>query len=90
MNSLNAQARNTPERVERFRIELTKLLMATEGKGRFYNELSVDYGPNELLRLACELSGIDSGCLPCKTFTCINNNNRIEGRYQYGGEFFEI
>ena len=90
MVSMSAQDKNTPDKVEKFKTELTKLLLEAEGKGRYNNELDVDYHPNRLLSTACELSGIDSGCLPCKTFTYINNENEVEGRYQYGGEWFKL
>lgn len=90
MNSTSAQQKNTPDKIEKFKTELTNLLMQGEGKGRYSNELDVDYHPNSLLSEACELSGVDSGCLPIKTFTFINDQNEVEGRYQYGGDWFKL
>ncbi len=88
--SMNAQDRNTPEKIEKFKETLTKLLLEAKNKGRYSNQLDVDYHPSELLSKACEQSGIDTGCLPIKTFTFINQENEVEGRYQYGGEWFKI
>lgn len=90
MVSMSAQDRNTPDKIEKFKTELTNLLIEVEGKGKYSNELSVDYNPNLLLRKACGLSGIDAACLPCKTFTYINEENEVEGKYQYGGEWFKL
>lgn len=90
MVSMSAQDRNTPDKIEKFKTELTNLLIEVEGKGKYSNELSVDYNPNSLLRNACELSGIDVACLPCKTFTYINKENEVEGKYQYDGEWFKL
>ncbi|WP_176464504.1 hypothetical protein [Flectobacillus sp. BAB-3569] len=52
--------------------------------------MNVDYHPNEKLQIACRYAEIDPICLPCNTFTFINNENEIEGRYQYGGDWFKI
>jgi hypothetical protein len=90
MASMFAQDENTPDKIEKFKTELTKLLIDVEGQGKYYNELSVDYDPNKLLYEACKLSGVSSRCLPCKTFTFINSENEVEGRYQYGGEWFKL
>jgi len=88
MVSMSAQHKNTPDKIEKFKQELTRILLEAEGKGRYNNELDVDYHPNHILSEAAELAGINSCCFPCKTFTYINNKNEIEGRYQYGGEWF--
>ena len=90
MLSSKAQEDNTSDKVEKFRKELTNVLMEGKGKGRYATQLDVDYGPNHLLSKACSLSGVNSGCLPCKTFTFINEENMVEGRYQYGGEWFKL
>lgn len=90
MVSMSAQDKNTPEKIEKFKTELTKLLLESEGKGRYNNELSVDYHPNRILSTACKLSEVDPGCLPCKTFTYIDNENEVEGQYQYGGPWFKL
>ena len=90
MVSMSAQDKNTPDKIEKFKQELTRILLEAEGKGRYNNELDVDYHPNHILSEAAKLSRIDSGCFPCKTFTYINDKNEIEGRYQYGGEWFVL
>jgi hypothetical protein len=87
---MSAREKNTPEKIEKFKNELTNLLLEAEGKGRYNNELDVDYHPNKLLSNACELSGVDAACLPIKTFTYIDKDNSIKGRYQYGGEWFTL
>jgi hypothetical protein len=88
--SLKAQERNTPDKIEKFKTELTKLLLSVENGSTYRRRLSVDYGPNEMLFKACELSGIDISCLPCKTYTIITSENKVEGSYQYRGELFSI
>lgn len=90
MRSMSAQQKNTPEKIEAFKEVLTKLLIEKEDKGRYDKTLKIDYHPNQILAEACQQSGIDSGCLPCKTFTFINDDNEIEGRHKYGGEWFKI
>ena len=88
--AVNAQKEITEDKIEKFKSKLTELLLANEEKGRYAKELDVDYSPNQLLSDACRFAEINSSFLPCKTFTFINNENEIEGRYQYGGEFFKL
>lgn len=90
MVSMNAKNDLTDDKIKRFEEKLTEILLDGEDKGRWKRECNVDYHPNQILADACEFSGINSSCLPCKTFTFINNDNEIEGRYQYGGEWFKI
>lgn len=90
MVSQNAQKAVTPDKVKKFEEKLTKSLLALKGKGRYSNELHVDYHPNSILYDACMFAEIDPMCLPCKTFTYIDNENIVNGRYQYGGEWFKL
>ena len=90
MVSMNAQQEVTPGKINKFKTKLTELLLQKEGKSRYENELALDYHPCELLCLACDYAEINTGCLPIKTFTFINEKNEIEGSYQYGGKFFKI
>lgn len=90
MASMNAQQEATPNKINKFKEKLTELLLEKEGKSRYENELSLDYYPCELLCMACDYAEINIGCLPIKTFTVINNENEVEGSYQYGGKFFKI
>ena len=90
MVSVKAQERNTPEMIEKFQTKLKEILLSKKGEGHYGNQLDVDYHPNKILYDACQFSGIDSGCLPIKTFTRIESDNKIRGRYQYGGEWFEL
>lgn len=90
MVAMSAQSKNTPEMIEKFKLELTRQLLEVESKGRYGNQLSVDYDPNRILYDACKLSNVSTSCLPCKTFTFINDNNEVEGRYQYGGSWFKL
>jgi len=91
-NMLSDKAKEgaTPEKIAAFEEALTKYLLAGENKGRWGTELDVDYHPNEILADAAKASGIDTSCLPIKTFTFINSENEVEGRYQYGGAWFKI
>jgi len=86
----NAQKEVTDDKIEKFKSKLTELLLANEEKGRYAKKLDVDYHPNQMLSDACQFAEINSSCLPCKTFTFINNENEVEGRYQYGGEWFKL
>ncbi|MGV0856842.1 hypothetical protein ACTS9E_15080 [Empedobacter brevis] len=88
--SMDAQFLLNDSKIEKFKNSLKEQLYPNEGKHRMYKELDVDYSPNEILNKACEFSGINTSCLPVKTFTYIENNNKINGRFQYGGEWFEI
>lgn len=90
MVSMQAQEKVTPIKIENFKSALTIILLQQEGKGEWANELDVDYHPNENLSKACEMSGVDSRCLPIKTFTRIDKDNIVRGRYQYGGDWFAI
>jgi hypothetical protein len=90
MAAANKQKEVTDDKIEKFKSKLTELLLANEEKGRYEKELDVDYNPNRILSEACKFAGINSICLPCKTFTFINNENEVEGRYQYGGELFKL
>lgn len=80
----------TPEKIKVFETVLTNLLMGNKYEGRWGRQCSVDYDPNTILSDACKAAGIDTACLPIKTFTFINAWNEVEGRYQYGGEWFKI
>lgn len=90
MVSTNAQNDISEEKIKKFEEKLTEILLDGEDKGRWKRECDVDYNPNKILADACEFAEINSGCLPCKTFTYINNDNEVEGRYQYGGEWFKL
>lgn len=92
MNSLSMKANDkvTPENIEKFKNKLTELLLLQEGEGRWANQLDVDYDVYGMLAEACEFADISKFCIPIKTFTYIDENNVVNGRYQYGGEWFEI
>lgn len=92
MNELSsdAQSSTNQESIEKFRTKLTELLLAKEGANHFHNQLDVDYHPNGILRLACEYADVNPMLLPIKTFTRINDENYVEGRYQYGGDWFKL
>lgn len=89
MLSMDSQKDATPDKIKKFEEKLTELLM--EKKDNSYDRtLDVDYHPCELLSTACEYAGINPGCLPCKTFSRIDNQNRVYVKYQYGAPTIEI
>lgn len=88
MRSDSARKTATPKAIEKFKTKLTELLM--NAKSKYDRECDVDYHPNRILSDACEFAGIDSGCLPCKTFTVIENDFTVTAKYQYGGEFEKL
>lgn len=90
LGSMNAQGEVTPEKVEKFKEKLTERLLSGEGKGRWERECDVDYNPCSILSEACKYAEINPMCLPIKTFTFIEKDNSVTGRYQYGGEFFTL
>lgn len=92
MNTLSMKENDkvTPEKIEKFKSKLTELLLLQEGKGRWDNQLDVDYDVHGMLAEACAFSDISEFCIPIKTFTYIDEDNTINGRYQYGGEWFKI
>ena len=92
MNMVASHAQNevTPDKIKKFEEKLTEILLAAKGQGRYANELDVDYHPNRNLQEACQYAEINTFCLPCKTFTYIDNENIVNGRYQYGGEWFKL
>jgi hypothetical protein len=72
-----------------FKVEIVKHL---ESVTDFYEmQLDVDYNPNLPLHDICVRSGVDTGMLPCKTFTLWDRQeNCFRGRYQYGGPWETI
>ena len=88
--SSKAQEKVTPETKQKFEQKLTEILLSKKGEHRYANQLDVDYHPNRNLAEACAFAGVDEYCLPCKTFTFIDENNIVRGRYQYGGAWFEL
>ncbi len=83
-----AKSKTTPAHIAKFEEKLTELLLTKEGKHKLHTSLDVDYHPNELLREACIYAEVNTDCLPIKTFTRITDKNQVEGRYQYGGDWF--
>lgn len=93
--SSKSQSEITPEQIQLFSAKLTELLLEAEEEHssdfrRQYTELDVDYHPNRPLQIACKTAGISTQCLPVKTFTFIDEDCIVNGRYQYGGEWFKI
>lgn len=84
------QKRTTPEQIQAFRDVLKYQLLKNESGSRYERGLVVDYDPCNMLYIACTNSGINTNCLPIKTCTFIESDNTIQGRYQYGGEWFVI
>lgn len=92
MNTLagNVQKETTPEQIKKFEDKLTELLMAVKNQWGSEWTLSVDYDPCRILYEACEFAGINSRCLPCKTFTRIEKDFQVTAKYQYGGQFVKL
>lgn len=80
----------TPQKRQKFEDKLKNLLLEGENKPRYARECDVDYNPNQILQKACDYSEINTMVLPCKTFTVIEKDNTVHGRYQYGGEWFVL
>ncbi len=97
MNTLSGKAQKeiTQEQIQLFSTKLTELLLEAEQEHssdytRHYTELDVDYNPNPPLEIACKTAGISTLCLPVKTFTYIDQDFTVNGRYQYGGDWFKM
>ena len=90
MVSSKAQEKVTDEKIKLFEQKLTELLMAEKDNAGHRARLDVDYHPNQTLGDACKFAGIDSMCLPCKTYSFIDQNNKAIVKYQYGSSGVEI
>lgn len=86
--SLKAQQTITEEKIKKFEEKLTELLM--KAANRRERELDVDYSPCNTLYEAAKHAGIDSHCFPVKSFTSIEDDNRVFAKYQYGRSPVEI
>lgn len=80
----------TPDKIKKFEQKLTELLMSAESGSTYDRSLSVDYSPCEKLYEACLFAGIDTLCLPCKSHSCIEKDNRAMAKYQYGGSYISL
>ncbi len=85
-----AQTEITLDQIKNFEDKLFEILMADKFNLGNRAQCEVDYHPNKHLHEACEFAKINSSCLPCKTFTYIDVNNVVNGRYQYGGNWFKL
>lgn len=90
--AMDGQSEITEQQIDKFKTHLKQNLMNNQNKGRWALELDVDYHPNQLLANSLEYAGISSNVVPCKTFTFIDekDNFSVQGRYQYGGEWFKL
>lgn len=87
MNASNARQSASSDSRESFKRSIIDLL----DKGEMGYTLDVDYSPNEPLRVACNSSGINSGMLPCKTFSLWHSSDcKFRGRHMYGGPWEDI
>jgi hypothetical protein len=88
--SLQAQKKITDEKIKKFEKHLYDALMLMKDKGARARTLDVDYDPCDILFEVAKASGIDTGCLPVKSSTYIDEQNRAWAKYQYGGQTVEI
>lgn len=52
--------------------------------------MDVDYHPCKILTDACHLSGLDSLCLPIKTWTKIRKDNKVSASFGYRGKIERV
>lgn len=90
MAANGAQKSITPDKIKVFEKSLTERLMAIESKSNWEKALDVDYHPNRLLAESATEAGIDLGVFPCKTYTCIQEGNKVIGAMGYHGERKEL
>lgn len=88
--SEDAQKNIEQDQIDIFKASIVNELIKVKERSTFSRMLQVDYDPCRILYKACKDSGINSRCLPVKTFTKINVSNEIEGRNRYGSEWFKI
>ena len=89
MVASKAQAEATPDKIKNFEEKLYELLIA-EKENPYNLTLDVDYSPCRILGEAARFAGLNPSCLPCKTFTRIENDYSVTAKYQYGGEFIKL
>jgi hypothetical protein len=76
---------NMDERIELFRTILTSKLFELRSKNEYFQRLSVDYGPETLLRDASEKAGIPVSQFSMKSSIYIEHK-RICSRFGYSGD----
>lgn len=93
MNMLSMQAQDsvTPNKIKKFEEKLTELLMAVkDSSNKWDKELDVDYHLCQKLTEAAKYADIDFSCFPIKSWTVIDNDNKVFAKYQYGAEPIEL
>ncbi|PJZ89536.1 hypothetical protein [Leptospira levettii] len=92
MNSKTQEVQSTVtnESIEKFKTCLRNKLLNVYNTGFRRGDCAVDYAPNQVLFEVCQEAGISNHCLPIKTFTFIDEDNTVKGRYQYGGDWFSL
>lgn len=84
--SRQAQGEVDQDKIDRFKILLTQMLMSENKDSR----LDVDYHPCDLLSFVCEACEISTSCLPVKSSTTINNKNQVISKFSYNGNVTTI
>lgn len=92
MNTLamDIQNKTTPEQIKKFEDKLTQLLMGVAHESNHMKSLEVDYDPCRFLGEAMQHAGINSKCLPIKSWTRISDTNVAYAKYQYGNGEIEL
>lgn len=90
MVSMQAQDEANDSKIKLFEEKLTDILMSKKDEAKFGIILSVDYDPCENLYKAFEFAGLNTRCLPCKTFTRIEKDYSVTAKFQYGGQFVKL
>lgn len=92
MNSLAIDARNEAgkDARDKFKAAIVEFLSIPKEFAGSYT-LSVDYDPNTNLRNVCDIVGISSRMLPCKTFTLWHDDDGMfRGRHSYGAPWEDV
>ncbi len=88
--SMENQKEATEEKIKLFENKLTELLTSDKENVKWGITLSVDYDPCEHLYNAVKFAGLNTSCLPIKTFTTIEKDFSVTAKYQYGGKFIKL
>lgn len=87
----NAQSSLSEQKIINFKINLMNYLIDEPNDSYHKWSLGVDYHPDEPLADAAEKSGIDVGCMPCKSHMRIDRKTFVvTASFKYHGECKQI
>jgi hypothetical protein len=93
MNILASESQKsvTEEKIKLFESKLVEFIMLFKDSKDYRDKfIEVDYHPDKILVKAAEFAKLDIGCFPCKSYSKIDNENKVFVRFGYGKKIVEI